>query len=87
MKPLSFSDTKHIQRMNLNELNRWVLAIYRQANIDGRQEALKDAVVWDMDDLKDRLLEIPQVGEKRASDIMDAVMEEEKETAKGDEGE
>jgi hypothetical protein len=87
MKPLSFSDMKHIQRMNLNELNRWVLAIYRQANIDGRQEALKDAVVWDMDDLKDRLLEIPQVGEKRASDIMDAVMEEEKETAKGDEGE
>jgi hypothetical protein len=76
VKPLTFADLKRIRKMNLNDLNRWVLAIYRQANMDGRAEAMKDVAIWDPEVLEQKLKEIPQISDKRAAAIMDVILED-----------
>lgn len=76
VKPLTFADMKRIRRMSLNDLNRWVLAIYKQANMDGREEAMKDVAIWDPEVLEKKLKEIPQISDKRAAAIMDVILED-----------
>lgn len=76
VKPLTFADMKRIRRMSLNDLNRWVLAIYKQANMDGREEAMKDVAIWDPEVLEKKLKEIPQISDKRAAAIMGVILED-----------
>lgn len=80
MKPANFSTLKLVQKMSLNQFNRWVMSVYQSGFADGLKEGekeLDDCIAEMTDDrLMEILLSINGVGEKRAKQIYDAILAE-----------
>ena len=81
MKPIDYKQHKKIQKMNLNELNRWFPSIWEsgvQAEKEKEEASIKadENIAWYSDEeLYEKLLTIPKVGPVLAGRIMDAIME------------
>lgn len=79
MKVASFSDYKQVRKMSFNDFNRWVVALYQAAYEDGLNEQSSSddvAAILTEDRLREILLSIKGVGEKRVEQIIDAILEE-----------
>lgn len=83
MKAVNFQTYKQIRKMSLNDLNKWVLSIYKSGYLDGLQEGESESVIADEcvaaltdERLKEILLSIKGIGEKRAEMVLSAVLAE-----------
>ena len=76
-KPVDFSTYKKIQKMTLNDLNVWVMSIYKSGLNDG-VNLLNDNIAAEVSD--DRLLEImlsvKGIGRKRAEQVIEKLLAE-----------
>ncbi len=82
MKPASFSDFKRVQKLSLNDFNRWMTALYQTAFEAGLREGeseLDEAVILDEAKLLQIILSVKGVGQKRAELIVDKILSEENE--------
>ena len=78
-KALDFSTYKKLQKLSLNDTNRWINALYAQAYDDGKNEnPILDECVAAM--TEERLLEIilsvKGIGQKRAEQLLSKILEE-----------
>lgn len=75
MKPASFSDMKKVQKMTLNQFNRWVECVYKSGMQDGLDTVYEDTVAEVAeDDLYEILLSVKGIGPKRADDVMRKIL-------------
>lgn len=75
MKPASFSDMKKVQKMTLNQFNRWVECVYKSGMQDGLDTVYEETVAEiPEDDLRSILLSVKGIGEKRADEIMKKIL-------------
>lgn len=79
-KTASFSDFKRIQRLTLNDFNKWMLTFYQSAYEDGLKEGESEfddcvAAIYE-DRLMEILLSIKGIGQNRADQIIAAILEE-----------
>lgn len=80
MKPASFSDFKRVQKLSLNDFNRWMTVLYQTAFEAGLHEGeseLNEAIILDEDRLLQIILSVKGVGQKRAELIVDKILSEE----------
>lgn len=80
MKPASFSDFKRVQKLSLNDFNRWMTTLYQTAFETGLREGeseLDEAVILDEDKLLQIILSVKGVGQKRAELIVDKILSKE----------
>jgi hypothetical protein len=70
MKPVKYADFKRIQKMSLNDFNRWMHGICKDMYVQG----LNYGAVWTEDDLF-RLLRSEGIGAERANRIIDKMLE------------
>lgn len=81
-KLLDFSAYKLLKRMSFNDLNRWVVSIYKSGFEDGLEEAEKDTqnedVVAQLTDerLLEIILSVKGIGKNRASAVVEKVLSE-----------
>ena len=74
MKPASFTTFKKVQKMSLNQFNRWAESVYKH----GAQDAIdyiEEQTVAELyeDDLYAVLLSVKGIGEKRANEVMSKI--------------
>lgn len=52
-KPLDFAQYQQLKRYSFNQMNRWVMSVYKSGYMDAKNDCEKDAdtVVLDFDDL------------------------------------
>lgn len=84
-KLVDFNNWKQVKKLSLNDFNRWVISIYQSGYKDGQEaekekfkELESECTVMMDDDLKDLLLTVPGVGEKRAETIVEKVQNADK---------
>ena len=70
MKPVKYADFKRIQKMSLNDFNRWIQDVCK----DMYEQGLNYGAVWMEDDLF-RLLRSEGIGAERANRIIDKMLE------------
>jgi len=70
MKPVKYADLKHIQKMSLNDFNRWLNGICKNIY----EQGLNYGAVWMEDDLF-QLLRSEGIGAERANRIIDKMLE------------
>lgn len=75
MKPVKYADLKHIQKMSLNDFNRWLNEICKNIY----EQGLNYGSVWLEDDLF-QLLRSEGIGAERANRIIDKMLEEQNES-------
>lgn len=75
MKPVNYADFKHIQKMSLNDFNRWLNGICKNIY----EQGLNYGAVWMEDDLF-QLLRSEGIGAERANRIIDKMLEEQNES-------
>jgi len=74
-KIASISDFKRVQKMSLNDFNRWVSEIYRTGFLDGMEKKDEKIVAEITDDcLLKTMLSVKGIGEKRARQVIDIIM-------------
>lgn len=77
MKPVSFATMKKLQRMSLNEFNRWIEVVYKQGAQDGIDFVEKETIAEIQEnDLYHILLSVKGIGEKRALAVMKKIIGE-----------
>lgn len=80
MKPISFAKFKIVQKMTLNEFNRWLMglckAMYQDGFKDGESE-FDDCAIITEERLMDIILSVKGVGRNRAEQIVNALLSEE----------
>lgn len=75
MKPVTFSMLKKIQKMTLNQFNIFAQDVYKTGVQDGIDAIENETVAeMDIDDFYNLLLSIKGIGEKRANEIIDKVL-------------
>lgn len=75
MKPASFSDMKKVQKMTLNQFNRWVECVYKSGMQDGLDTVYEETVAEVAeDDLYEILLSVKGIGPKRADEVMRKIL-------------
>lgn len=83
MKIVDFKTFKTVQRMSLNQFNRWVESIYRSGFEDGLREGEKefnDCVLLTEDELRKRIIDVSGIGERRAEKAVENILEGKYET-------
>lgn len=74
MKPIDYKQYKKMQKMSLNELNRWFLSIWEsgvQAEKEKEEASIKadENIAWYSDEeLYEKLLTIPMLPDKKVKD-------------------
>lgn len=77
MKPVNFSQYKQIQKMSLNDLNRWVIEIYKAGVQEGvvmQNDNLAAEVTEDR--LFDIILSVKGIGRARAEEAVRRILAE-----------
>lgn len=79
MKPVSYQLFKKLCKMSLNEFNRWVGLIWAKGVRDG-QDMLSEEVMVEIneDDLLGVIMSVKGIGEKRAKQVLEAILNYEK---------
>lgn len=86
MKAVDFRTFKTIQKMSLNQFNRWIESIYKSGVQDGLKEGEKEfdeCYTFTVDALSGLLQTVPGVGKKTAEKIVNAIIDSEEEDGSG----
>lgn len=79
MKPITFAELKRIQKLSLNEFNRWITALCKEIYEDGLREGeseFDDAAILTADRLMDIMLSVKGIGRNRAEQVLEAILSE-----------
>ena len=75
-KALDFSTYKKLQKLSLNDTNRWINALYAHAFDDGKKELVTECVATLTEDkLMEILLSVKGIGKNRAKQVIDKIIE------------
>lgn len=80
MKPITFAQLKQIQKMSLNEFNRWLSALCTTLYQDGIKEgesSFDDAAILTEDRMMEILLSVKGIGRNRAEQVISIILSEE----------
>ena len=76
-KALDFSTYKKLQKLSLNDTNRWINALYAQAHDDGKKELLDECTATLTEDrLLEIILSVKGIGRNRAEQVVTKILEE-----------
>ena len=81
MKPLSFAELKRIQKMSLNEFNRWLVELCKAMYSDGFKEGeseFDDCAILTEERLMEILLSVKGIGKNRAEQVIELILNETK---------
>lgn len=79
MKPITFQTFKRIKKMSLNEINRWASVVYQSGMQDGIDLTNEDIVAEISEDtLREILLSVKGIGPKRADEVMEKILKEDR---------
>lgn len=80
MKPISFAQLKQIQKMSLNDFNRWLMELCKAMYSDGFKEGeseFDDCAIVTEDRLMEVLLSVKGIGRNRAEQVINILLNEE----------
>lgn len=86
MKAVDFRTFKTVQKMSLNQFNRWIESIYKSGVRDGVKEGEKEfdeCYTFTVEDLSTLLQTVPGIGSKTAGKIIDAILISEEDDGSG----
>lgn len=79
MKPITFAELKRIQKLSLNEFNRWITALCKEIYEDGLREGeseFDDATILTEDRLLEIMLSVKGIGRNRAEQVVELILSE-----------
>lgn len=79
MKPITFAELKRIQKLSLNEFNRWITALCKEIYEDGLREGeseFDDAAILTADRLMEIMLSVKGIGKNRAEQVLEIILSE-----------
>lgn len=79
MKPITFAELKRIQKLSLNEFNRWITALCKEIYEDGLREGeseFDDAAILTADRLLEIMLSVKGIGKNRAEQVLEIILNE-----------
>lgn len=79
MKPITFAELKRIQKLSLNEFNRWITALCKEIYEDGLREGeseFDDAAILTADRLLEIMLSVNGIGKNRAEQVLEIILNE-----------
>lgn len=79
MKPITFAELKRIQKLSLNEFNRWITALCKEIYEDGLREGeseFDDAAILTADRLMEIMLSVKGIGKNRAEQVLGIILNE-----------
>lgn len=80
MKPITFAELKRIQKMSLNEFNRWIAALCTTLYEDGLREGeseFDDCAILTEERLMEIMLSVKGIGKNRAEQVINVILNEE----------
>ena len=80
MKPITFAQLKQIQKMSLNEFNRWLMELCKAMYSDGFKEGeseFDDCAIVTEERLMEVLLSVKGIGRNRAEQVINILLNEE----------
>ena len=80
MKPITFAQLKRIQKMSLNDFNRWIESLCRTIYEDGLREGeseFDNAAILTEERLMEILLSVKGIGRNRAEQVVEIILKEE----------
>ena len=80
MKPITFAQLKRIQKMSLNDFNRWLTELCRAMYSDGFKEGeseFDDCAIVTEERLMEVLLSVKGIGRNRAEQVINILLNEE----------
>lgn len=79
MKPITFAELKRIQKLSLNEFNRWITALCKEVYEDGLREGeseFDDAAILTADRFIEIMLSVKGIGRNRAEQVLEIILNE-----------
>ena len=80
MKPISFAQLKQIQKMSINDFNRWLMELCKAMYSDGFKEGeseFDDCAIVTEERLMEVMLSVKGIGRNRAEQVIDILLNEE----------
>ena len=80
MKPITFAQLKRIQKMSLNDFNRWLTELCKAMYSDGFKEGeseFDDCAIVTEERLMEVLLSVKGIGKNRAEQVVNILLNEE----------
>ena len=80
MKPITFAQLKQIQKMSLNDFNRWLTELCKAMYSDGFKEGeseFDDCAIVTEERLMEVLLSVKGIGKNRAEQVVNILLNEE----------
>ena len=80
MKPITFAQLKRIQKMSLNDFNRWLTELCKAMYSDGFKEGeseFDDCAIVTEERLMEVLLSVKGIGRNRAEQVINILLNEE----------
>ena len=80
MKPITFAQLKRIQKMSLNDFNRWLTELCKTMYSDGFKEGeseFDDCAIVTEERLMEVLLSVKGIGKNRAEQVVSILLNEE----------
>lgn len=80
MKPITFAQLKQIQKMSLNDFNRWLMELCKAMYSDGFKEGeseFDDCAIVTEERLMEVMLSVKGIGRNRAEQVINILLNEE----------
>ena len=80
MKPITFAQLKQIQKMSLNDFNRWLTELCKAMYSDGFKEGeseFDDCAIVTEERLMEVMLSVKGIGRNRAEQVINILLNEE----------
>lgn len=80
MKPITFAQLKRIQKMSLNDFNRWLMELCKAMYSDGFKEGeseFDDCAIVTEERLMEVMLSVKGIGRNRAEQVINILLNEE----------
>ena len=80
MKPITFAQLKQIQKMSLNDFNRWLMELCKAMYSDGFKEGeseFDDCAIVTEERLMEIMLSVKGIGRNRAEQVINILLNEE----------
>lgn len=77
MKPITFAQLKQIQKMSLNEFNRWLMELCKAMYSDGFKEGeseFDDCAIITEERLMEIMLSVRGIGKNRAEQVINIIL-------------